>query len=154
MKRTFAALLKGLLLLSLCGCVTTMLAEKAADTVAPPSTEAFTFDLSTPGAEIGKLLVQCRQPTYQASVERYAIKIDAKRPLVVTKASNTDIKLDAGPHVLQFYAVSSDPAESEKVSFGRPTKSDIIIVKDKEHTLKYTGPIRLFGEGKLEVIMH
>jgi hypothetical protein len=48
--------------------------------------------------------------------------------------------------------VSSNPAESEKVSFGKPTKREIVIIKDQEQKLKYTGPYRLFGEGKVEVI--
>jgi hypothetical protein len=129
-----------------------MLVEKAADTAVPPKTEQFSFDLSTPGTESGQLTIQCRQPTYQQSVDKYAIKIDSKSPLVVSKQSDTNIKLDAGTHALKFYAVSSEPAESEKVAFGKPTNSEIIIVNGKEQKLKYTGPIRLFGEGKLEVI--
>ena len=152
MQRKFTVMVIGLILLSSWGCVTTMLVEKAADTAVPPKTDQFSFDLSTPGAEIGQLIVQCRQPTYQQSVDKYAIKIDSKSPLVVSKQSDTDIKLDAGNHSLKFYAVSSEPAESEKVSFGKPTNSDIIIVNGKEKKLKYTGPIRLFGEGKLEVV--
>jgi hypothetical protein len=151
MKRKFTVLVNGLILLFSCGCVTTMLVEKAADTGLPPTTDQFSFDLSTPGADIGKLIVQCRQPTYQMSVERYAIKIDSKAPLVVSKQSDTDIKLDAGKHSLEFYAVSSNPQESDKVSFGKPTKREIVTIKDNEQKLKYTGPIRLFGEGKVEV---
>jgi hypothetical protein len=152
MQRKFTVLVNGLILLFSCGCVTTMLAEKAADTGLPPKTDQFSFDLSTPGAEIGQLIVQCRQPTYQLSVDKYAIKIDSKSPLVVSKQSDTDIKLDAGNHSLKFYAVSSEPAESEKVSFGAATTREIVIIKDNEQKLKYTGPIRLFGEGKVEVI--
>ena len=152
MKRGFTVLVNCLILMSLCGCVTTMLVEKAADTKAPPKAEEMSFDLSTSGADIGKLIVQCRQPSYQVSVEKYAIKIDSRPPLVVSKQSDVDIKLDAGTHSLNFYAVSSEPAESEKVSFGKLTKSEVVIVKDKEQKLKYTGPYRLFGEGKLEVI--
>jgi hypothetical protein len=129
-----------------------MLVEKAADTGLPPKTDEFTFDLSTPGTDIGKLIVQCRQPSYQLSVEKYAIKIDSKSPLVVSKQSDTDIRLDAGKHSLKFYAVSSQPEESEKVSFGQPTTREIVIMKDKDQKLKYTGPIRLFGEGKVEVV--
>jgi hypothetical protein len=152
MQREFTLLVSGLILLLSCGCVTTMLAEKAADTGLPPKTEEFSFDLSTPGAEIGQLVVQCRQPTYQLSVDKYAIKIDAKAPLVVSKQSDTVIKLDVGKHSLKLYAVSSEPAESEKVSFGTATTREIGIIKATEQKLKYTGPIRLFGEGKFEVI--
>jgi len=152
MKRKFTVLVNGLILLFSCGCVTTMLVEKAADTGLPPKTDQFSFDLSTPGADIGKLIVQCRQPSYQMSVEKYAIKIDSKSPLVVSKQSDTDIKLDAGKHSLEFYAVSSNPEESDKVSFGKPTKREMVIIKDNEQKLKYTGPIRLFGEGKVEVV--
>ena len=152
MKGKSFVLISCLMLLSLCGCVTTMLAEKAASTAAPPDIEKFSFDLSTPGADIGKLIVQCRQPSYQMSVEKYAIKIDSNSPLVVSKQSDTDIKLDAGKHSLKFYAVSSNPAESEQVSFGMSTKREIVIIKDLEQKLKYTGPYRLFGEGKVEVI--
>jgi hypothetical protein len=119
---------------------------------APPKTDKFSFDQSTPGADIGKLIVQCRQPSYQMSVEKYAIKIDSNSPLVVSKQSDTDIKLNAGKHSLKFYAVSSNPEESEKVSYGRPTKREIVIIKNIEHTLKYTGPYRLLGEGNVEVI--
>jgi hypothetical protein len=86
------------------------------------------------------------------SVDKYAIKIDSNSPLVVSKQSDTDIKLDAGKHTLKFYAVSSDPQESEKVSYGKPTTREIVITKDKDQTLKYTGPYRLLGEGKVEVI--
>ena len=151
MKGKFIVLASCLILLPLCGCVTTLVAEKAASEAAPPKTDEFTFDLSTPGADIGKLIVQCRQPSYQMSVEKYAIKIDSNPPLVVSKQSDTDIKLDAGKHSLKFYAVSSQPGESEKVSFGRPTTREIVIIKDNEQKLKYTGPYRAFGEGKVEV---
>ena len=152
MKRKFIVLANFLILMSLCGCVSTMLVEKTASVAAPPETEKFSFDLSTPGADIGKLIVQCIQPSYQMSVEKYAIKIDSNSPLVVSKQSDTDIKLDAGKHSLKFYAVSSQPAESEKVSFGRPTTREIVIIKDNEQKLKYTGPYRAFGEGKVEVV--
>jgi hypothetical protein len=138
--------------MSLCGCVTTLLAEKSASVAAPPKTDNFSFDLSTPGADIGKLIIQCRQPSYQMSVEKYAIKIDSNSPLVVSKQSDTDIKLDAGKHSLKFYAVSSKPEESEKVSYGKPTKREIVIIKDKEQKFIYTGPYRLLGEGKVEII--
>jgi hypothetical protein len=85
-------------------------------------------------------------------VDKYAIKIDSNSALVVSKQSDTDIKLDAGKHSLKFYAVSSNPEKSEKVSFGEPSQMDIVIIKDKEQKLKYTGPYRLLGEGKVEVI--
>jgi hypothetical protein len=152
MKRNLIILVNCLILVSFCGCVATLVAEKTASVAAPPDVEKFSFDQSTPGADAGTLTVQCRQPSYQLSVEKYAIKIDAHAPLVVAKQSDNVVKLDAGKHSLKFYAVSSDPAESEKVSYGEPTTSEIVIVKDKEQTLKYTGPYRLFGEGKLEVI--
>jgi hypothetical protein len=152
MKRKFIVLVNCLMLMSLSGCVSTLIAEKSASVAAPPETDKSSFDLSTPGADIGKLIVQCRQPSYQMSVEKYAIKIDSNSPLVVSKQSDTDIKLDAGKHSLKFYAVSSKPEENEKVSYGRPTKREIVIIKDKEQKLKYTGPYRLLGEGKIEVI--
>ena len=152
MKRKFLILVNCLILMSSCGCISTLIGEKTASVASPPKTEIFSFDLSTPGADVGKLTVQCRQPTYQLSVEKYAIKIDSNSPLVISKQSDTDVKLDAGKHSLKFYAVSSNPAESEKVSFGKPTKREIVIIKDQEQKLKYTGPYRLFGEGKVEVI--
>ena len=152
MKREFVALVSCLMLVSLCGCVSTMVAEKSASVAAPPKTETFSFDQSTPGADTGKLIVQCRQPSYQMSVDKYAIKIDTNSPLVVAKQSDTDIKLDVGKHSLKLYAVSSQPEASEKVSFGKATKRDIVIIKDKEQELKYTGSYRLLGEGKVEVV--
>lgn len=152
MKRQCIVLLNSLLLLSLCGCVSTLLVEKTASVAAPPKVDLFSFDLSTPGADSGRLLVQCRQPSYQLSVEKYAIKIDSRSPLVVSKQSDTDIKLDAGKHSLKFYAVSSKPEEREKVSYGKAISRDIVIIRDKEHKLKYTGPYRLLGEGTVEVI--
>ena len=152
MKRIFTVLCFCLILISLCGCVTTMISEKVASEAAPPDIEKFSFDLSTPGADIGKLTVQCRQPSYQIFVDKYAIKVDSKTPLVVSKQSDTDIKLDAGKHTLKFYACSSNPESSEKVSFGLSTTREIFIVKDKEQKLKYTGPYRLLGEGKVEDI--
>lgn len=152
MKQKFIILAGCLMLVSLCGCLSTLIAEKTASEAAPPEIEKFSFDLATPGAEAGKLTVQCRQPTYQLAVERYAIKIDAKAPLVVSKQSDTEVKLDAGKHALKFYAVSSNPADSEQVSFGMSTKREILIIKDQEQKLKYTGPYRLLGEGKVEVI--
>jgi hypothetical protein len=152
MKRIFIVLVSGLMLVTLCGCIATLMAEKTASVAAPPETNSFSFDLSTPGADAGKLTVQCRQPSYQISVERYAIRIDSNAPLVISKQSDTDVKLDAGKHSLELYAASSDPAESEKVSYGKPTMTDIVIIKDQDRKLKYTGPYRLLGEGKLEVI--
>ena len=152
MKQKFIILAGCLMLVSLCGCISTLIAEKAASEAAPPETDKFSFDLATPGADIGKLTVQCRQPSYQISVEKYAIKIDSHSPLVISKQSDTEVKLDAGKHSLKFYAVSSNPAESEQVSFGMSTKREIVIIKDQEQKLKYTGPYRLLGEGKVEVI--
>ena len=152
MKRKFLIPAGCLMLVSLCGCISTLIGEKTASAAAPPKTETFSFDLATPGADAGTLMVQFRQPSYQLSVEKYAIKIDSRSPLVVSKQSDTDVKLDAGKHSLKFYAVSSNPEESEKVSYGEPTKREIVIIKDQEQKLKYTGPYRLFGEGKVEVI--
>jgi hypothetical protein len=138
--------------MSLCGCVATLIGEKTASVAAPPKIDKFSFDLSAPGADICKLIVQCRQPSYQMIVDKYAIKIDSNAPLVVSKQSDSDINLDAGKHSLKFYAVSSNPEESEKVSFGEPSKIEIVIIKDRVQKLKYTGPYRLLGEGKVEVI--
>ena len=152
MKKKCIALVNFLTLMSLCGCVATLIGEKTASAVAPPKTGMSNFDLSKPGADTGKLIVQCRQPSYQMSVERYAIKIDSNPPLVVSKQGDSDIRLDAGRHSLKFYATSSNPAESEKVSYGSPTKKEIVIIKGKEQKLKYTGPYRLSGEGKVEVV--
>jgi hypothetical protein len=152
MKQKFILLAGCLTLVSLCGCIATLIGEKTASEVAPPKVDNFSFDLSTPGAEMGRLMVQFRQPSYQMSVERYAVKIDTNAPLVVSKQSDTEVKLDAGKHSLTFYAASSDPAQSEKVSYGRPTMTEIVILKDQDQKLNYTGPYRLFGEGKLEAI--
>jgi len=152
MKRIFIIPVGCLILMTLCGCVATLVGEKTASVAAPPEIDKFNFDLSTPGVDVGSLMVQFRQPTYQLSVERYAVKIDSHSPLVVSKQSDVDVKLDAGKHSLKFYAVSSNPEESEKVSFGEPTKKEIVIIKEQEQKLKYTGPYRLFGEGKVEVV--
>jgi hypothetical protein len=114
--------------------------------------EKFSFDVSTPGADVGTLMVQTRQPSYQLAVEKYAIKIDANAPLVVSKQSDVTIKLNAGKHALKFYATSSNPAESDQVTFGEPHKKDIVITKDQELKLKYIGPYRLLGSGHLEEI--
>lgn len=152
MKQKFIILISGLLLVSLCGCVATLIGEKTASVAAPPEPEKCSFDLSTPGADAGRLMVQFRQPSYQMVVDKYAVKIDSHSPLVVSKQSDADIKVDAGKHFLKFYAVSGEPAESEKVSYGEPTTSEIVILKDQEQKLKYTGPYRLFGEGRLQVI--
>jgi len=152
MKKISIVLVNCLILMSLCGCVATLIGEKTASVAAPPKIDKFSFDLSAPGADICKLIVQCRQPSYQMIVDKYAIKIDSNAPLVVSKQSDSDINLDAGKHSLKFYAVSSNPEESEKVSFGEPSKIEIVIIKDRVQKLKYTGPYRLLGEGKVEVI--
>ena len=91
MKRNLFMLAGGLMLMSLCGCVTAMVAEQAANQAAPPTVEKFSFDVSTPGADVGTLIVQTRQPSYQLAVDRYAIKIDANAPLVVAKQSDVTI---------------------------------------------------------------
>ena len=152
MKSKFIIPVSCLMLLSLCGCVSTLIGEKTASVAAAPETGKFSFDLSTSGADTGRLIVQFRQPSYQMSVEKYAIKIDSNSPLVVSKQCDAEMKLDAGKHSLKFYAVSSKLEESEKVSYGEPTIREIVIIKDQEQKLKYTGPYRLFGEGKVEVI--
>jgi hypothetical protein len=51
-----------------------------------------------------------------------------------------------------FYATSSEPGESDKVAYGRPYNKDIVITKDQELKLKYTGPYRLLGSGNVEEI--
>lgn len=152
MKKNLIVLVGFLMMMSFCGCVSTMVAEKAASVAAPPDVENFSFDLSTPNGDNGDFIVQCRQPSYQMSVEKYAIKIDSNSPLVVSKQSDTNLKLDAGKHTLKIYAVSSQPEESEKVSFGKPTTKEIIIIKDQKQKIKYTGPYRLFGAGKVEEV--
>ncbi|MGD1018351.1 MAG: hypothetical protein ABSA12_03430 [Verrucomicrobiia bacterium] len=152
MKRKFILPATCLMLVSLCGCVATLVGEKTASEAAPPQIENFSFDLSTPGADTGTLMVQFRQPSYQMSVDKYAVKIDSGSPLVVSKQSDADIKLAAGKHSLKFYATSSQPDESEKVTYGKPTTREVEISKDQVQTLQYTGPYRLFGEGKVVVI--
>jgi hypothetical protein len=152
MKRNIFILVGGLMLVSLCGCVTALVTEQAANQVAPPTVERFSFDVSTPGADVGTLMVQTRQPSYRLAVDKYAIKIDSNAPLVVSPQSDVVIKLNAGKHSLKFYATSSNPAESDKVTFGEPDNKDIVIRKDQELKLKYTGPYRLFGSGSVEDI--
>jgi hypothetical protein len=150
MKRNLIMLVGGLMLMSLSGCVTAMLTEQAANQATPPTVEPFSFDVSTPGADAGTLMVQTRQPSYQLSVEKYAIKIDSHVPLVVSKQSDVTIKLDAGTHTLKFYATSSNPAESDRVTFGKAHDKDVVITKDQELKLKYIGPYRLLGSGHVE----
>jgi hypothetical protein len=53
-----------------------MLSEQAAHQAAPPTAENFSFNMATPGTDVGTLVVQTRQTSYQISVEKYAIKID------------------------------------------------------------------------------
>lgn len=127
-----------------------MVAEQGANQAAPPTVENFSFDQSTPGAEVGTLVVQTRQPSYQLAVDNYAIKIDSNAPLVVAKQSDVTIKLNEGKHSLEFYATS--PSESDKVTFGEPSNQDIVITKGQEVKLKYTGPYRLLGSGSVEEI--
>ena len=151
MERKLLAIVFGLILIFLSGCASTMAVEKVTAMATTAKQDKFSFDLSTPGADSGKLIVHCRPPTNQMFVDRYAIAIDSYPPLVVTKESDTDIKLNAGEHSIKFYATFPDPKESEKVAFGHLTKKVIVITKDKEQSLKYTGPYRLFGEGKVEI---
>jgi hypothetical protein len=139
-----------LALLSLLGCATTMLSEQAAHQAAPPTLEKFSFTVATPGADAATLVVQFRQPSYQMFAEKYAIKIDANAPFVVAKQSDVTIKLNPGTHSLKFYATSSNPADSEKVTFGESSKKDVVLSKNQELKLQYTGPIRLSGTGSLE----
>jgi hypothetical protein len=129
-----------------------MITEQAANQVAPPTVETFSFDVSTPGSDIGTLMVQTRQPSYQLAVDKYAIKIDSNPALVVSKQSDVTIKLNAGTHSVKCYATSSNPAESDHVTFGEPNNKDIVITKGQELKLKYTGPYRLLGSGSLEEI--
>jgi len=149
MERRLLVIVLGLMFLS--GCVSTMVVEKGTAMATTAKQDKFSFDISTPGADAGKLIVHCRPPTNQMFVDRYAIAIDSYPPLVVTKESDTGIKLNAGEHSIKFYATFPDPKESEKVAFGHLTKKVIVITKDKEQSLKYTGPYRLFGEGKVEI---
>jgi hypothetical protein len=152
MKNKLLMLTGGLMLVALCGCVSSMIAEQAANQVAPPPVEKFSFDVSSPGADAGTLIVQTRQPSYQAVVEKYAIKIDAGKPLVISKQSDVTIKLNAGKHSVKFYATSSNPADSEKATFGTPNNRDIAVAKNQELKLKFTGPYRLLGSGNVEEI--
>ncbi len=140
----------GLVVVSLFGCVSTMIVEKATS-MADTSKDQFSFDLSTPGANSGRLLVECVPPTNQILVDRYAIAIDSNPPLVVSKRSDSDIRVNAGKHSVRFYATSGKPGESEKNTFGRVTTKEIYIPKDTTTSVKYTGPYRLFGEGKIEI---
>ncbi len=149
-KKTAYGLAGGLMLLALGGCVATMVSEQAANQVAPPSVETFSFDVSTPGAGVGTLLIQTRQPSYQLAVERYAIRIDDRAPLVVAKQSDVTIRLNAGRHALSFYATAADPAESSKVTFGKPSDTEVVIANNEVLKLRYTGSYRLLGAGNVE----
>lgn len=151
MEKKIVAIVLGLTLMLLSGCVSTIAVEKTTAVATTAKQDKFSFDLSTPGADFGKLIVHCRPPTNQVFVDRYAIAIDSYPPLVVTKESDTDIKLNSGEHSIKFYATFPDPKESKKVAFGHLTKKVIVITKDKEQSLKYTGPWRLLGEGSVEV---
>ena len=151
MERKLLAIVFGLILILASGCASTMAVEKATAMATTATQDKFSLDLSTPGADTGKLIVHCRPPSNQMLVDKYAIAIDSYAPLVVTKESDTDIKLNSGEHSIKFYATFPDPKESAKVAFGHLTKKVIVITKDKEQGLKYTGPWRLLGEGKVEV---
>ena len=152
MNRRIFMLLNGLMLLFLCGCVSTMIAQQAANQAAPPKVQNFSFDVSKPGADVGTLFVKTRQPSYQMAVAKYAIKIDSNSPLVVEKQSDVTIKINAGKHSLKFYGTSDNPAESDKVVWGEPHMKDIVIVKDQVLKLRYTGSYRMFGSGNIEEI--
>ena len=153
MKREILILVSGLMLTSLCGCVTSMLTEQATNQAAPPTVEKVSFDVSTPGADAGTLMIQTRQPSYQMLAgEKYAIKIDTNAPLLVARQSDVTIKLDAGKHSLKLYSASANPADSEKIAYGEPNKKDVVIEKDQELKLKYTGAYRAFGAGNLEAM--
>ena len=149
-KKTAYGLAGGLMLLALGGCVATMVSEQAANQVAPPSVETFSFDVSTPGAGVGTLLVQTRQLSYQLAVERYAIRIDDRAPLVVAKQSDVTIRLNARRHALHLYATAADPAESGKVTFGKPSDTEVVIANNDVLKLCYTGPYRLLGACNVE----
>ena len=152
MKIKIFMLFSGLMLMSLCGCLTTMISQQAANQAAPPKVQNFSFDVSKPGADVGTLFVQTRQPSYQMAVAKYAIKIDSNPVLVVEKQSDVTIKINAGKHSLKLYGTSDNPAESDKVVWGEPNKKDIVIAKDQVLKLKYTGPYRMFGAGNVEEI--
>jgi hypothetical protein len=152
MKNRLLMLSTGLVLFSLCGCITTMVGEQVANQAAPPPVENFTFDISSPGTDVATLTVQTRQPSYQAVVEKYAIKVDSGKPLIVSKQSDVTIKLNAGKHTVKLYAASSNPADAEKSSYGTPNTKDVTLAKNQQLTLKYTGPYRLLGSGNVEEI--
>jgi len=95
-------------------------------------------------------MVETRQPTYRLAVSNYAIKIDSNAPLVVATQSDVTIKLNAGPHSAKFYVTSSDPSQSEKVTYGQSSTKDIVITKDQELKLKYTGPYLYLASGSIE----
>ena len=151
MEKKLVAIVLGLTLMLLSGCASIMSVEKVTAMTTTAKQDKFSFDLSTPGADTGKLIVHCRPPTNQMLVDKYAIAIDSYSPLIVTKESDTDIKINAGEHSIKFYATSGKAENSGKVTFGKLTKKVVIITKDKEQSLKYTGPWRLFGEGTVEV---
>ncbi|MBF0571540.1 MAG: hypothetical protein HQL12_06660 [Candidatus Omnitrophica bacterium] len=152
MKRKLFMLLSGLMLMSLCGCVSTMVAQQATNQAAPPKVQNFSFDVSKQGEDVGTLFVQTRQPSYQMVVAKYAIKIDSNPPLVVEKQSDVTIKMSVGKHSLKFYGTSDNPAESDKVVWGEPHNKDVVIAKDQMLKLKYTGSYRMFGSGNVEEI--
>jgi hypothetical protein len=151
MKRMFFVFGNSLIcIVLLCGCVSTLCVEKASQAV-PTKVDSFSFDLSTPGTDAGKVVVECRPPSNQVSVAKYAIVVDSHSPLVVSKYSNTEITLNAGKHSLKLYVPPRNAAKSEKVAFGKPTTKDIVVMKDTGQTLKYTGPYGFFGKGSVEV---
>jgi hypothetical protein len=129
-----------------------MVVEKTTAMATTATQDKFSYDLSTPGADSGQLIVQCRPPTNQMLVNKYAIAIDTYAPLIVTKESDTDIKINAGEHTIKFYATSGRPEDSQKVTFGKPTQKVVVVSKEKAQTVKYTGPWRLFGQGKFEIV--
>lgn len=150
MEKRPLGLIISLIVMGVCGCAT-LTVEKATSVAIQAKVENFSFDLSTPGTDTGTLIVQFRQPSNQLFVEKYAIKVDSNSALVVSKQCDVNIKLNAGKHSLKLYATTAKEGGSENVTFGKASTKEIMITKDTVLTMKYTGPYRLLGEGKVEI---
>lgn len=130
----------------LAGCATT-LESKFAQTF--ENKDHHRFNLSKT-ENTGVLMLHCVPPSQQLFISRYMVKIDENAPLNVFKYSDSEITLDEGKHVLEFYAIPDAMQCLYKEQFGKSYLYEVEIIKDKMVGLEYTGPYSAFSKGKIK----
>ncbi len=122
--------------LILSGCVTAPIERKLGENQTPRTDSV--MDISA-ADETAHLFLKLRPPSIQYMVSVYQVTIDGEKSFLISKHSDTDITIDAGPHMIVIQAPK----------FGRSSKLAFDVQKDEMVEVEYIGPYWMWSKGVL-----